>query len=469
MDDKSAPTNLPQVPTNQKTSIPTPSGLPAPQPSHPSPVPPQTFSVGSKQASPSLIDSLSMPKIQPTPGLPQRPPSPPPATLNQPSVRPIAPVTPPPIDKPPLPSSSPAVPVAVPKDVSLKSSIRTMQDDLANIKKGQMPVGVEFQKSRSEITKPTQPPVFRPSIPPLPLKPLVQVELGKTRQAKPLNQPGISIPPLPSSTKPPVIPLKPATTVSGVAIPPTVNRIGHRNIYLIIIGVVILLSVIGYFTYSNYFSATPVPSATPTSTTAPTPTPILSMLEKVFGIPGSINIITGIDPYIAIQTSTNQANDPGEINFFNITTNSGSTLSFSGFLARLGVSHPPELDILNESDGFILGVSNLNTLNNKKSWALVVSATNLTGIDSAMKTWEITAPNDIKTLFELDPTQKASSVFLDNSYQGIAIRYMNFPNTDSTIDYAIIGLPSGLNFLVITSSKDLIYSLVDIIISSQSR
>ena len=51
--------------------------------------------------------------------------------------------------------------------------------------------------------------------------------------------------------------------------------------------------------------------------------------------------------------------------------------------------------------------------------------------------------------------------FLDTNYNGVSIRYKNFPYADKSVDYAIVTALNGKNYLVITGSREAMYGSID--------
>lgn len=83
-------------------------------------------------------------------------------------------------------------------------------------------------------------------------------------------------------------------------------------------------------------------------------------------------------------------------------------------------------------------------------------------IFSLLRNWEPEMKTDLKLIFlATKPGPAATEEFQDNIYQNIAIRYLNFPHPDLTIDYAIID-----DKLVIATSKDSIYAVIDILLAA---
>jgi len=74
-----------------------------------------------------------------------------------------------------------------------------------------------------------------------------------------------------------------------------------------------------------------------------------------------------------------------------------------------------------------------------------------------LNNWEKTIVVDMKSFFFKNEELKlATEDFQDNIYNETAIRYLNLPDSNLTIDYAIIN-----NNLLITTSKESMYALID--------
>lgn len=78
-------------------------------------------------------------------------------------------------------------------------------------------------------------------------------------------------------------------------------------------------------------------------------------------------------------------------------------------------------------------------------------------IDTEENLNEETIVDDLKPLLLKDETLAPfTKEFQDNAYQDIAIRYINFPNPDLSIDYAVVG-----DKLVIATSRESMYAVID--------
>ena len=103
----------------------------------------------------------------------------------------------------------------------------------------------------------------------------------------------------------------------------------------------------------------------------------------------------------------------------------------------------------------------MTKVDGKVSRGLILKIRDQFALADTLKKWESSMTNDLKQSFALTTTKVVSVGFLDNTYQGVAIRYRNFIDSNNTIDYAVINAPNGDTYLVITSSKAHIYAVID--------
>lgn len=92
-----------------------------------------------------------------------------------------------------------------------------------------------------------------------------------------------------------------------------------------------------------------------------------------------------------------------------------------------------------------------------KRIGIIIEINNPENLKTQMKTWESTLLDDFKNFYPIQaPGQAASKNFLDDNYKNVIIRYKNLPYSTLTLNYTILG-----NFLVIGTSKELMYSTID--------
>jgi hypothetical protein len=88
---------------------------------------------------------------------------------------------------------------------------------------------------------------------------------------------------------------------------------------------------------------------------------------------------------------------------------------------------------------------------------IIVETDNPENLRAQMRNWETIMLDDFKNFYPVQlPGQSASKGFLDDNYKNVIIRYKNLPYPTLTLNYTILG-----NYLVIGTSKELIYSVID--------
>jgi len=91
---------------------------------------------------------------------------------------------------------------------------------------------------------------------------------------------------------------------------------------------------------------------------------------------------------------------------------------------------------------------------------LIISMKESPSLVKDLITWEETMVDDISSfIFKNEILESATEEFQDNIYNGVTMRYINFPTSDLSVDYAIIG-----DKLIITTSKDSMYAVIDALI-----
>jgi hypothetical protein len=128
-------------------------------------------------------------------------------------------------------------------------------------------------------------------------------------------------------------------------------------------------------------------------------------------------------------------------------------LSLTKIFQRLRINIPSyALAELKENYNLIL-----YSQNGKTRLGLITEIENAENLKEQLRFWEETMFNDLKNMFLGEiPKGAATSKFNDNIYKEIPIRYINFPEPDLTIDYAIIN-----NLFVLTTSKESMYKIID--------
>lgn len=344
-----------------------------------------------------------------------------------------------------------------------------MQEDIAALKKGQTPAGFEVQKQSEKDIKPSVEAVSPRIIPPP--RPNSQVELGRLERSKPLpgGAPGISLPqPAKPVATPPLGSLGGGIKIPSLGGGSFTSFLKPKNIGLIAAAVV----VIGFLVW---FFAIRMPSA-PQETLSPTPTftqtakPLVkSPIERAFGIIYSVNMDLGGGPQLFSRlldiVDKNVLSGGGPVLYKVSNSQTGQRYGFNDFMSSALVTIPPTIAaLMNNADSYL---SLLLKADGSYSYAFLVKLNNTTPGPTVndIKSWESGLSNDLKNPFGLDLTRAASVGFLDNAYQGMAIRYRNFPDPYKTIDYVVITMASGDKYLVFANSREHLYTITDKLLS----
>lgn len=417
------------------------------------------------QGPPPNLPGVKIDKVEPkSPVLPPQPPQPPPI-LGQ--TKPSSSVSPPkPQTTPPLP----ATPLKPSPAQEYKSSIRTMGEDIASLKSGQKPSGVDIpRKVTPEIPKTPMPGVPKLETPPLSTGPISAVGLGRAERTGPLPfTPALKGPEMP---KPPVI-------QPPIVIPQEKKGFLGPMFYILIAGAL----VVGGVLYWYFVLRIPAPEVvlSPTPTPILTPTPVIKNLGDVFkGAPVNFEIAVSVNfsigqSFKAFVSTLSIANN--EFSKINLLENIEGALVPLNFLDVFGmdlIAYPPALkDNVVDS---IIGVYGQSEIFNKdggrdfiakslKKTAFVARIKDEVAVQSAMKSWEITIAKDLADYLLIPDTSKETNAsFLDNTYRGVPIRYMNFPFPDITVDYAMVEA-AGQSYLVIAGSRESIYAAIDVLL-----
>jgi hypothetical protein len=330
-----------------------------------------------------------------------------------------------------------------------KSSIRTMQEDVAALKKGQPPVGFQMEKQSERDEKPTAE-ASGPKMTPPPLRPAPQVKLGELEKSRPL--PG-GMRPLP--VPPPVPMAKPLSPMkTGLAIP-TTGKANWKRLIFLVGGLVIVTFLVWFFALRGPSAPEATVSPTPTFTATPTPP------ENSYFIINSTSIALGTGFITRFDSSINKeplisSREPALYKILNPATGNGYTLS--EFLGGLLVQAPAELLAAAKSNFYMTAFYKSD---NVDGYGLIVELNDSAAALTAMGNWESTITQGLKDVFLLNPANSISATFLDNTYRGAVIRFRNFPNPNLTIDYAVVTAINGESYLIITNSREHMYAIID--------
>lgn len=353
-------------------------------------------------------------------------PSPPPALPPPPPFQP-RPVTPPagiPVKETNLsnlsPSPAPHIPTPPPPPppTPLKSSIRTMEGDLNTLKQPQAP-------------RPTPPPPPPPSS---------------------LSQNRFPAAPAPSIVRPSSGAVKPSPL--PVSIPTENSGSGKKWLVIAIIVILIIGGLTAWFfaTRGSAPAPSPTPTETPIETPIVTPTPVLLDFQGIFH-PEPVTSTASLDIFVKSQKLA-----VGELRTYNLQK------SFSQFITDQKLHVPADIVTAVDASDFSLLLFGKPDATNSRGFA--VKVVDASKAQSALTAWEATMSIDLKTLLKITPLRAASKTFLGSTYQGIPVRYRNFPDALMTIDYAVVTMPRGDIYLMIANSRDQMFAIIDHALSS---
>jgi hypothetical protein len=340
-----------------------------------------------------------------------------------------------------------------------------MKEDMEALKKGQAPAGFQLEKQMEKElgALPTPSPI--PATPG-PAKP-TEIGLGRLERAKPLpGAPGM-VAPTPSGPIRPAFVAIPAKGFDPLSSLKRAFSGGIGKTTVIIVGVLVIVAgAIWFFLLRGpstpVITYTPTPSVTATATPTPTPVPSQPAIENIL-ITSSIDLTTpGNNVFSALEKVADKTTLTAGPELYSVrqTTPAGSSkYSFSKLMLAAGVSIPQ--NVLSSIDDNNSYLSLALKANKTYGYGFIAKLNNQTGVSSALKSWEKTMPENLKNLFVLDLTKASSTAFLDNIYKDTSIRYTNFPTTDKTVDYGIVTLPTGESYLIVTNSREHIYSIID--------
>ena len=463
-------------PVQQRQGMPPSASIPTQSPIRPSPMSQSQNSSLPNVSQGSAPGPLTSNQPVPTSTIDtqqQRPP------ISQPqnmSPRPVTPTAIPPINpKPPIiqPQSAPSS--AVSQGVKeYQSSIRTMSSDISSLKSGQQLSGIPMPRKIEDRPLIQPLPTIKSTVPNAPAQntPWAKIEMGQLEKSATLNnRPSASQASGQSSNKP--LPPPPPITIPE-------RKVGvNRNVMFSGIAVVALIVLGAYWFFILRTPSEPIveiPTPTPVKSETPTPTPTPTLGSIITGQPIAVELPASGDPQVTFKNSLKSSSiSAGKIQSINPSIKSGeviTTLKPDALLDKLLVTYPTAIKpVLAEQDSYFYYFGQSETFNTKgvltpgapTSQRLVVisEVKNSTLVIESMKTWETTMPADLNLFFDLGYKKGAKTTFLDNLYKGNSIRYVNFPWPDKSIDYSFIRASNGKSYLVMSNSRQAMYSAID--------
>ncbi|MBI2068739.1 MAG: hypothetical protein HYT67_01390 [Candidatus Yanofskybacteria bacterium] len=385
-----------------------------------------------------------------------------------------------PTPKPSAPPPSAAAPVK-----EYQSSIRTMKEDISTLKMGQKPAGVDVPR-KVEAPVPSGPP--GPKIVPPPNTPgqfkMPSAGLGQAEKAAPLPQTKEPISPpmptgrqavrgpsLPPAGRPAPLPVGGPQKSQIYAPPlPTGGISGSRNrLFGIIIGAAVLFGALYWFLVLRV----PEPEVvleTPTPTPVATPIPDLSSV--LAGLESQTVCTAGctVDDFIS-NISSGTING-GQFKKVYLSENDTSG-NVAEVLDSLGLVYPARLKESLGPDSFVLTYGQKEIFDSKgflvisapveKRFVFISEVKDSSLVNQEAKAWEPTLTEAFRQLFGLNPAQQPEPNFLNNTYQGSAIRFRNFPYADRSIDIGVVSAINGKSYLVIAGSRESMFATIDVL------
>lgn len=359
---------------------------------------------------------------------------------------------------------------------------------------------------------PAPPQAFKPPAPPtdLPIAKKASIEMTKPTEVPPPPPVRTTPEPIPSESKSLA---QEAEAILGQAIPapkekpptsPVSTKTVNKKLYLligIVIAAVLILGLGGWFLWR---ALGPAPTGTPTPSLAqtpsltpsfsPTPTPLVLpqppfTMEKQQMINLTQTQATPISE--ALQSLTESAaggtftrvafkttpeNETERLltfnefaSFFNLTT-FGPAASISSSATSTSSSSTAYLrDSFDQNQYFPFiyyqtqdGSSPFSAGMYPARFGLIATlkdGVKVADVNKILKNLEPTMPEELKDLilFTSSSTEiPESPKFTGNTYKDIGIRYVNFPYSTLTLDYAITN-----NYFVLTTSKEAMYAVID--------
>ncbi|TSC91086.1 MAG: hypothetical protein CEN90_634 [Parcubacteria group bacterium Licking1014_17] len=341
----------------------------------------------------------------------------------------------------------------IPSGDNIKTTIRTMQEDVSALRKGSQPIGSSVD-IKSAITPPPAPPTIAP-------KPPTSAPAPVIRTAPPIN----TISPAPIIVPPKLTvpgPVKPMPS-STIPVPPQQSPSKTLKIIIVAVIALILLGVIGYIIYKTVGGGGE--NATPTPTVSGNATPLTT--ESIFGIAKDITLpYTGDALSLLSSAIAAEQVAAGSINPYQIVgdTKGGVLYSFGEFLNRFSIDISAlNDDALFSSTDWILGLYNQSDngtfVGNRI--VLVVKSSGDSDIQKTISDWAANMPSDFAGIFGYQTTGNSLN---DDVYSGVPFKYIQVADKNLGFAVAAVSINSG-DYLVIGSSKESFRLAVDTLLN----
>jgi len=249
---------------------------------------------------------------------------------------------------------------------------------------------------------------------------------------------------------------------------------GSRSLIFVGIAIaVVLLGGLYWYFMVSFNDQIAVESPVVTFTPRPTATPNPDVLSTIFTTRGGAIVLPSSgDPVTAfsngIGTQPNMV--PGTFTVIDIASGASSsaqTLTITGLLDRFVASYPPDLQMaLGQNYKFLLygqkesfDSKGRPVTNVAPGSRLVMVSEIASSSASIFQGWESTMSTSLSGVMAITPS-KNTSAFMATSYNGVSVRFKNFPYPDHSIDHALVQY-NGKTYLVIAGSREAMFATID--------
>lgn len=319
--------------------------------------------------------------------------------------------------------------------------------------------------------------------------PLVGVRPGEAeKKATPL-------PPPPSPEKlpllkpvPKVAPLSTSGPGQGIiSVPPRPSIFVNKRLLIIAgAGVLVLLGGILFLRGGQETEEVSSPTATPSvspRTSDLEGLPTTSTLSSIFRDYSSLYIpadsqdeLTGLQSEaVLLSNNSFEQNVLVAVKNQNVNDANLTSLKFDDFLTRFLISFPANLASYVKNDDFSLILTKQTEFFDqagklvaspsaelllKPKMALAVRVIDALETKNQLTFWEDTLTDGLKEFYDLS-SQFGDGHFVDGTYRGVPIRFVNLIYPDRAIDYAIVTAKNGNDYLIIANSRQQMFSIID--------
>ena len=335
--------------------------------------------------------------------------------------------------------------------------IRTMKDDLAELGLKKLEREAKGIVVPEEITVPEEgPPVSKREIARAPLP--GTEELIKGREEIEIPPPPTPEPILEKEEMPALPRIEELKIPEPSYVPPVTSKKRTILVALIILAVVLIgAGGLFYWLGKKTPPSLPTPPSPPIITPQPS-TPIISINEtKTISLTSDKSLFELLKEEAKLEQSIGTFKRIAVLN--PPTGGEREFLSAVELLQNLEISIPPYA-LSDFKNNYTLVLFSQST---GKRLGIIIELQNPENLKEQLKTWEPTLLDDFKNFYPIQvPGPRASQTFLNDAHQNVAIRYVNLPKSDLTLNYTILN-----NLLVIGTSKELMYTVIDKILGLQ--